>query len=99
MSLLIKTETALKVANDAKRIDLQSKKDARTENKNMVVKLRYLDHLGVQALPHLRPTVGQQHRAVCVDMNQSSSLQTQRDKFMTWHKPTMLETVEPLTVC
>lgn len=44
----------------------------------MVVKLRYLDHLGVQALPHLRPTVGQQHRAVCVDMNQSSSLQTQR---------------------
>lgn len=81
MSLLIKTETALKVGNDAKKNGFTIKK--RSKNSNMVVKLRYLDHLGVQALSHLRPTVGQQHRAVCVDMNQSSSLQTQRDKFMT----------------
>lgn len=31
----------------------------------------------MEALSHLRPTVGQQHRAVGVDVNQSSSLQTQ----------------------
>lgn len=37
--------------------------------------LRYLDHLGVEALSHLCPTVGQQHRAVGVDVNQSSRLQ------------------------
>lgn len=36
----------------------------------------YLDHLGVETLTHLRPTMGQQHRTVGVDVNQSSGLQT-----------------------
>lgn len=42
--------------------------------------LRYLDHLGVEALSHLCPSVGQQHRAVSVDVNQSSGLQTEADR-------------------
>lgn len=35
----------------------------------MLKKGKYLDHLGVEALSHLRPTMGQQHRAVCIDVN------------------------------
>lgn len=42
--------------------------------------LRYLDHLGVEALSHLCPTVGQQHRAVGVNVNQSSGLQEEADR-------------------
>jgi hypothetical protein len=35
---------------------------------------RHLDHFGVEALPHLGPPVGQQHRAVSVDIQQRSVL-------------------------
>lgn len=38
----------------------------------------YLDHLGVESLSHLCPTVSQQHWTICVDVNQSSSLKTHK---------------------
>ena len=42
----------------------------------------HLDHLSVQTLAHLRATVGQQHRAVSVHVNQSSGLHTQTHTHM-----------------
>lgn len=44
--------------------------------------LRYLHHLGVETLSHFCPSVRQQHRAISVDVNQSSSLKKQTDIFV-----------------
>lgn len=89
------TDTALKSENDTKN-SFMIIKNARFKESNNIVQLRYLDHLGMEALSHLRPTVGQQHRAVGVDMNQSSSLWAQiqtHDQNLLRHKTNKHSTV------
>lgn len=45
----------------------------------LVVSWWHLNHFSVQALSHFCPAMSQKNRTICVDMNQSSSLQNQRD--------------------
>lgn len=61
---------------------MQKKKELGATLNQRVGDLRYLHHLGVETLSHFRPSVGQQHRAVSVDVNQSSSLKKQTDIFV-----------------
>lgn len=58
---------------------VEKKKELGATLNQRVAVSRYLHHLGVETLPHFRSSVGQQHRAVSVDVNQSSSLKKQMD--------------------
>lgn len=56
---------------------MEKKKELAANLNQRLAGLRYLHHLGVETLSHFRPSMGQQHRAVTVDVNQSSSLKRQ----------------------
>ena len=44
------------------------------QSSRMLSTMPHLGYFGVKALPHFNPPMSDQHRAICVNMNQSSSL-------------------------
>lgn len=61
---------------------VEKKKELGATLNQSVAGLRYLHHLGVETLTHFCSSVGQQHRAVSVDVNQSSCLKKRTDSFV-----------------